>query len=599
VNVRLGGFIPPVAVSVGTFFAHLPLAYLGFDSHHNGLMLATATGVAQGKAIHSEVFTQYGPITSWFQALFVLVGNGSAIALTLWATILISLTAGIVAAVPNVAPRGFGISHRISVPASILWVLVSPSWNMGGIQAWSSLLATFLLVTASLFVLLGIRMREGRQPSNARFPWTVAGALIGVLPFTRINVGIILWFLMLIAFAVFWKSRAWNPSDKRVFIAGWAASASLVLLILSLSHSIGDYVDQGIVTPFLWAVVGESNWEYFFGLFWSDITYLSGRALPLALAAVLLVRFVSPKLLRPVPKALLRLVVVVLATSSFLFAVKAQRIVDWYRGFGPDSQETAVFWAGDEPHLAIWFFFFLSVMMVPTALGFALAKFRATATKVPASVFLGYSFLIVGAASNLVQIHPLGDIYHLWWGSPLLFLGLVKALSFLQKNSQLWTWSPALLLLLAIQITAVIPQFIARDHSGPAGTVVENVRMTQEASLYLEGLRKLKTTALDPDEEALYFVQMGIEVVIDGNFNSVNPIFVSWAMRDSQPPGIDVWSGKTVIDYPGLKHFGYQNFEALAIEFGLEVVSCSYAAEPYYFPNWDTNNPYICVLKPS
>jgi hypothetical protein len=63
VNVRLGGFIPPVAVSVGTFFAHLPLAYLGFDSHHNGLMLATATGVAQGKAIHSEVFTQYGPIT--------------------------------------------------------------------------------------------------------------------------------------------------------------------------------------------------------------------------------------------------------------------------------------------------------------------------------------------------------------------------------------------------------------------------------------------------------------------------------------------------------------------------------------------------------
>jgi hypothetical protein len=129
-KVRLGEFMLPGAVSFSAHFAHSPLAYLGFDSHHNGLMLATATGFAQGKAIHSKVSTPNGPISSWLQALFVLVGNGSAIALKLWTTILITLTAGMLDAVPNVAPREFGISHRISVPASILGGFVSLSWAM-------------------------------------------------------------------------------------------------------------------------------------------------------------------------------------------------------------------------------------------------------------------------------------------------------------------------------------------------------------------------------------------------------------------------------------------------------------------------------------
>ena len=596
---RQGKFVAPVAVTTSTFLAFLPLAWWGFDAHHNGLMLATATGVSQGKAIHSEVFTQYGPITSWSQAPFVFLGGGSAVALTIWATVLISLTAGLVAAIPNFAPRGFGISHRISVPSAIVWVLLAPSWAMGGIQTWSSVMASCLLMAASTFSLIGIRMRDEGKLMRARYFWAASGAIVGVMPFTRLNVGLVLWLLLLVGLSLFWRSRLWDRHDRGAFISGWITSASVVLLILGAAGSLGDYLDQSIVTPYFWALEQQSDPEYFFGLFWSDITYLAQRALPLALAAIFLDRLVVSKFGHSPVRVSLRVVAAVLATASFLFAVRAQRVVDWYRGKGPDELKNLVLFTGEESHLAIWYFFFLSTIVILLAFGLIIKRYGATLSRLPTSALRGYSFMAVGGLANLVQIHPLGDPFHLWWGSPMMALFLVKALGVVHKTTQLQIWLPSVLILAAIQIALLIPGHQDRNSSGPAGTVVEHVRMTQEASLYLEGIRDLHASAGMPDEDKLYFVQMGIEVVIDGNFNSANPVFANWAILESEPPGLESWTGKTMIDYPGLKKFGYESFESLALEYDLDVVGCSFAAEPYYFSDWDTDNPYICILEPS
>jgi len=596
---RQGKFVAPFSVTIFTFFAFLPLAWWGFDAHHNGLMLAIATGVSQGKAIHSEVFTQYGPITSWSQAPFVLLGGGSAVALTIWATVLIALTAGLVAAIPNFAPRGFGISYRISVPSAIVWVLLSPSWAMGGIQTWSSVMASFLLMAASTFSLLGIRMRDEGRFLRARYFWVAAGAIVGVMPFTRLNVGLVLWLLLLIGLSFFGRSRLWDRPDRGALISGWIASTSIILVILGAAGSLSDYLDQSIVTPYLWALDQESDPEYFFGLFWSDITYLSERALPLALAAIFIDRLIPSKYGHPPMRLIVGAVATVMATTSFLFAIRAQRIVDWFRGRGPDDQQNLALFSGEEPHLAIWYFFFLSVIVIALAFGLVVKRYGATLNRLPISALRGYSFLFVSGLANLVQIHPLGDIYHLWWGSPVLALFLVKALGMLQKTVHLWIWLPSVLIVAAIQIATLIPGYEVRNSSGPAGTVAEHVRMTPEASRYLEGIRDLKAASVLPNEKTLYFVQMGIEVVIDGEFNSANPVFANWAMLESEPPGLESWTGKTMIDYPGLTKFGYTSFESLALKYNLEVIDCSFEAEPYYFPDWDTNNPYICILEPS
>ena len=55
----------------------LPFVYTlsknGFDSHHTGLMYKGALDVASGKALFRETFTQYGALTTYIQALFLLI----------------------------------------------------------------------------------------------------------------------------------------------------------------------------------------------------------------------------------------------------------------------------------------------------------------------------------------------------------------------------------------------------------------------------------------------------------------------------------------------------------------------------------------------
>ena len=59
------------------FFLGLCVAFsfsrIGFDTHHTGLMFRTALGVARGGVLFAEVFTQYGALTVWLQAVGILL----------------------------------------------------------------------------------------------------------------------------------------------------------------------------------------------------------------------------------------------------------------------------------------------------------------------------------------------------------------------------------------------------------------------------------------------------------------------------------------------------------------------------------------------
>src|ERR1035437_2676492 len=60
-----------MCIAVAVVF--LPFAYLEFDFQHDGLMMKTAMDLASGQRIFRDTFTQYGPLSSWIQALALVV----------------------------------------------------------------------------------------------------------------------------------------------------------------------------------------------------------------------------------------------------------------------------------------------------------------------------------------------------------------------------------------------------------------------------------------------------------------------------------------------------------------------------------------------
>ena len=56
-----------------TLIIYLPFSRLGVDPHHDGIMLTPALVVARGGVIHRDIFSQYGPITGYMQAVFVWI----------------------------------------------------------------------------------------------------------------------------------------------------------------------------------------------------------------------------------------------------------------------------------------------------------------------------------------------------------------------------------------------------------------------------------------------------------------------------------------------------------------------------------------------
>ncbi len=54
-------------------YLYFRVAPLQVDPSHDGLMLAAATGVAEGRDVLSEVFSQYGPLPPMINGFFVSI----------------------------------------------------------------------------------------------------------------------------------------------------------------------------------------------------------------------------------------------------------------------------------------------------------------------------------------------------------------------------------------------------------------------------------------------------------------------------------------------------------------------------------------------
>ena len=224
-----------------------PFASLGVDPHHDGIMLKPALDVLSGQVLFRDTFSQYGPLTTYLQALALGVSptllslrllTGAAYAASLFFLYL---------AWRSLLPRS------LAVVAGLMFILYAPFYDPDWLMfPWSSVLA-LLFQSVAIWALL--RIVAGH--THAAWAWTL-GISCACTLWCRQPVGIILTgsvgVIAVALYGVGWRSP--GGASMRVWVrvaCGFGGIGALVLGHLVMNGALGAWWEQNILWPQRWA----------------------------------------------------------------------------------------------------------------------------------------------------------------------------------------------------------------------------------------------------------------------------------------------------------------------------------------------------------
>lgn len=573
-------------VGVYALLLNFPLVSTGFDAHHQGLMLASAMGVVDGLAIHGEVFSQYGPITSWTQALFLLViPTSPALALNIWSITIIVLTAVCLALIPWASRYNLKVSPEAALFGSIVWVSLSPELAAGEMFAWSSLLAGLVGVTA---LLLGLHAL-GQTSSNflSARAWFCFGLAIGIMPFIRLNVGGFLALVGLIWTLIALASKWVTGSNVRAIILGGSTSLGAVLIALALTKSLNHYWLQSVIGPLQWAEESNSVAKMFEEI-GEEIATLAPRAIPLAIIGIALLAATTLSRGQVVPRSALTLAGALFLGASFAYAMQLQDSL--FTNVGGDSYSVSI--PQDSLTDGLFFVVMLSLALTVVRGIFGFRRRRGT----PAREATGAtSFAVVVASGLIFQFWPTLADRQLWWGSSILFVLFFHFIQRVAPSAMVWSLAIPVGL---VAVVSFLSLTVALDHKvtrSPQSSSMEGLRVEQHTSAYIAATRDLFSRTLEPGERAFFLVIQGSDVVADGEYRASNTVFTSWAQGPGVTDELSAWEGKSVVDTLSLSKLGVSTFRELEKTYGLVTLGCSFTG---YSSELGSDDPYLCVLAP-
>ena len=564
-----------------------PLVTAGFDAHHQGLMLASAMGVTEGLALHGEVFSQYGPITTWSQAIFLSLSPTSpAIALNLWSLSIIALSAIGLTLLSAASRRNLRITPESAFLGAIAWVLLSPEFALGEILAWSSLLAALVGIFLTLFAISGL----GGGPSNpgGNTAWFAAGCLVGLMPFIRLNVGAVLAVLLLA-----WVVAALTLKWVKVSQVGWAVMGGTlpiasVAAVLGITRSLEQYWFQSVIGPLSWAQGGPS-FSKFFEEVGEDVYSLAPRALPFMLAAFAAAAILGPRAAKAREIWLLWIIGTGLLSLGLMYATGLHTVL------GRANLMTGGPFILPSNALSDALFFFVFLGIILTAV-LGLLRTKKAFERLSAPPLAAASLIIVVAASLLFQYWPTLADRQLWWGAPILMVLLFHSTERVLKVSILRFWAVPIAILALVSVVTLNGGSADKSSLGPPESPFGGLRMEDETLAYFEGTGDLYAKTLEPGERVFISVIQGSDVIADGTYRASNSIFSSWAQNSNVRSHLLSWEEKSVVDALSLEKLGVRTFSDLETSYNLKSLGCSSVA---YTSGWPTDTPYLCVFAPA
>lgn len=552
-------------LALTSFIVLLPFAALDFDDHHDGYMLAQAIAISDGLAIHSDIFGQYGPVTPWIHSLFLSLPLGPAVALRVGNSALIALTIFFLADFARVAPPVWRVSCKAGLLAAATWLIFADVWFGVTMLPWSSVVVMVLLV-GSLYALARAASASTAEKRGASNAWALlGGALLGVAPFSRLNVG--LAAMVITVTLLTWVS--FSRRLRREFIGLYSVAAIgsflLVPLVLLTTDSLGDFVQQALLWPVQWGVSATNDWATGPSL----IKIFSSQILPVgAFLSYLIVSWVQPArganktlgfLASPVAGVVLGLVIVVWEVRNTAPKFLSKVVSD------------SLAWADLRNLLFSTYTEFLHFFLVLAAVLSCVVMTKALVSLMQRRdtwVWLFPLVLSVFVLAMFTQLVPTWDSRHIWWGLPLGLL-LVYCVIDVVQSSQAKTSTPLIALLPIVGFVAVLALIAAPVHlaaprtQAPADSVAQGMRLGVAEARLLQNEQDFLRKHLTVGQRAIFITAYGHFSVLGNEFSSADPYFVAWGpvpelatrLRDTPPIFVEKgWESRV----PTLLEEGYE-----------------------------------------
>ena len=451
---------PAAVVGFGFLTALWPFARLDFDRNHDGYMLTVAIAHHAGLDLHREVASQYGPLTTWTQELFLHLPIAPAFALRIWTILLLAATAAIIADLGRVAPDSWRLNLWTSSGAAVVWALMCDRWLGITLHPWSSVLAAFLTAVAMHCWVRAESQAALGQTVFAQRLFTAAGIAIGLSPFARINVGIAAIVGTVVVALLTERLRTVSDGDPRdrprvlrSYTLGVCVGLLLPMLRLGWTRSIGAYIEQSILTPLEWS--GSSDWQpraYLESTFREFAPLIALVAL-----SIVVIRWMSERASssKHADSTAWRTARILGSTAIAAFAGIA--VIRWFtRSISVEDSDTPVIAALTDWEWGSFTSVFLDVALVSTAVcvvGLGVMYICALVRRMRLAEET-IAMMIAGALglAGLTQVYPTHDSRHIWWGLPLGLLAAGWALH--RSGRSAMTGAPLLVFAALLSVSA-------------------------------------------------------------------------------------------------------------------------------------------------
>jgi hypothetical protein len=384
------------SLAVVSFFYFLSVLFyftrftrLDPEVHHDGVMLAAAIAVSEGRIPNKDVFAQYGPLAPTLQGIWVYFTEPTLLSVRVFTSVILAATS-----VLMVILLSRFTSRSLSFLLATVWATSYPFFILPVNLPWSSVITTFFALLILILLLTAVKINEA---TSKFYLFTILSTFLGCISvFGRLHMVLTLCGIALFGFCLKVKKMQY------LYLKIWAATSfvtiSGVLGLMSIVGALSPYVNQSI----LWTATRYVGNE----LTLSKAQLMEKLLLFLFPAMVAIYYFcyrvVKSGGLTTTKKYAIFLLVLLVAPISILKVDNKSYLNPKY--FLVSFSQNFTNWLG---YSAVTFLIYLFIV--------SLVKKSLSRLQVVIGIY---------GVSVLAQLYPLHDVLHLYWITPVIVVVL-------------------------------------------------------------------------------------------------------------------------------------------------------------------------------
>jgi hypothetical protein len=495
-----------IAPTVSTLY--LFIGRLGFDPHHQGLMLAAANAQANGLLPFENYLAMYGPFVSLGHSIGVALFGPNVISIIIISVLALSLGFTLLWCVTA------SLYGRLAANITLaLTIAATPFFRTSyTFLPWNS---DFILLFQALLIHQIFRLIQIGRCKKAQVHEMAVAVLLAMILWSRLTVGVLTVLAILTSFLILGMKKEF----KNVFIY-FIACNLLGIIYLVGTGSVNEFVFQYISFPRS-LFVNTLGLNGLVQIIKSLVLYL-----PVALVAFTFLTD-SRRKNSKFPSNIQRVLTMVLALIEIALLAalgKLNLLIGWQ----------LLHWV-----IAIWLFIgpvlgFLKRVIVREYVGFSLIEKKE------------FVFICVALAS-LAQIFPVSDPYHLWWSlvpaTGIAIGWVIRGNSF--SEMKIACSLGALIVLIGFSLFEIKSKVSSDWVLAPSIRPVSGLYVSSNQADTLIPLFELASKFQDEvgDKAALNICRDGVFASIGRDQSFQSPFFVSW-------PGAEI-----ELNNPGIQEF--------------------------------------------